>query len=346
MRKKYCLLVLLAFVSMLGTIATYLPPPVKAQEDVRFYVDPLIYAGLPPPPPFPPPQPNLEVKVMIESPYTWMGTADGITSFMVSVRVDPRALKVADIVPGAYGEDFMDMYAVYLQYLGYDVSTAQGPPAKDVASGTMSGYANGLTGPDWDPVLGGAGGDAFYADDVAVLCVIKFITVSATQPSVIDLMGPGISTEQIVKGIEVSCKYKNAQGDTVVVEPEDGYYVAETPDIMFVDLNQTASVIGSLWHELQPEHCQEWEINDHTDTDGDGALDESEQIGMTRSDGYSAMYHVEWVNPTPEPGDGIADLIVKWKEEVPEFPLGIGITMMIALVIPIVYLWRTRKKEK
>jgi len=333
---------------MLGTIATYLPPPVKAQEDVRFYVDPLIYAGLPPPPPFPPPQPNLEVKVMIESPYSWMSTADGIISFMVSVRVDPRALKVANIVPGAYGEDFMDMYAVYLQYLGYDVSTAQAPPAKDAASGTMSGYASGLTGPDWDPALGGAGGDAFYADDVAVLCVIKFITVSATQPSVIDLMGPGISTEQIVAGIEVSCKYKNAKGEKVVVEPEDGYYVAETPDVKFVDLNQTASVIGSTWHELQPVHCREWRID--SEEDGDDILEPSDQIDMMLLPGeeYKAWYHVDWVNPDPVAGDGIADLILTWKEEipVPEFPMGLGLMILLALAIPIAYLWRTHKKEK
>jgi len=37
--------------------------------------------------------------------------------------------------------------------------------------------------------------------------------------------------------------------------------------------------------------------------------------------------------------------MVTEKEIVPEFPLGTGLMIMIAAAIPIVYLWRTRRKE-
>jgi hypothetical protein len=154
-------------------------------------------------------------------------------------------------------------------------------------------------------------------------------------------MSPG----EIVGGIDVTAKYINAKGEEIAVEPEDGYYVAETPDISFFDFKAPGSVIGSLWHELWPEYCQEWRIDSHEDTNGNGALDASEQIDITRlADEYKAWYHVEWVNPDPIPGDGKADLIVMFKEEVPEFPFGIGILMLLVPLIPIVYLWRTRKK--
>ena len=352
MRKKYYMLMLVSGL-IIGTIFAALPPVKADPGPVRFYV--MDAENAPPPrdhivdpvPPNIPPIPNVFIHVYIESPYAWMDTPDGIVAYMVSVRVDPRFLTVFDIVaPGDYNGDMfsdgiLEMYAAL-----YGGSTLQAPAAKDTATGTLYGFGNALVNMP-DPTIG-AGGDAFYMDDEAMLCTIT-ARVAMGMPagsSLIDLMGPGVSTEQIVRGISVSCKYTTAAGDTFTVEPEDGYYTSEV-DTMYLDSLATydpAAPEGSLWHELAPIHCRDWSL-DSWDDNGDLVLSESDQVDMTcLNTGFYAWYHVEWVNPTPVAGDGIADLIVKFKIEIPEFPLGVGLMLMLAPAIPILYLWRKSKR--
>jgi hypothetical protein len=356
MQKKYYL-TLLAFAFLLIALMTT-PTPVKA-ADVSFYVkDPSdgdnIYAGVAPPPPFPPPPPNLVVYVYVDSPASWLQTADGIISVMVSVRVNPTVLTCVGIGPAGdidgdgYTDDLLDMYAMYLTYyVGGDYGTIQGPPAKDTSTGTMAGYASAMTGVDWDPALGGAGGNPFFGGSTAALCKLEFVTKTATVESLIDLMGPGIDAEQYVDEIKVSCKYTQADGDVITVEPDDGYYVAPV-DTMYLDTTSAsfdpASPLYTDWHELAPIHCQDWTL-ESWDDQGTGVLDESDQIDLVQTDpptGTIIWGHVDWLNPTPIAGDGKADLIITVKPEVPEFPLGLELIMAFALMTPLVYLWRRK----
>jgi hypothetical protein len=300
-----------------------------------------IYAGLPPPPI---PIANLRVQVRIVSPHAWLGTPDGIVGYVISVRVDPTVLEVVGIeIPDdkdpvdGFSDGILEMYAALL---GAPASTLQAAEAVDPTTGTMVGFANSLVGVNYTTV-GGAGGDPFYGDDEAGLATITFKTKSATDASVIDLMSPG----EIVDAIDIGVRYINARGEEIGVEPEDGYYVAETPDRAFFGLTKSASAIGSEWHELWPVYSQNWQITSHEDTDGDGELDVSENFNMTNLEtGEVKWFHVDWLNPDPVPGDGKADLIVtEIPLPIPEFPLGLGIIMTIAPAIPIIYLWRKRK---
>jgi hypothetical protein len=361
---KKIALIILALTLFLGTVIVALPP-VKATDGVRFYIknlsnDTNIYPGATPPPPFPPPAANVKVQVLIESPISWMGTPDGIISYMVSVRVDPRALTVksimaptADLQGDTFADDFLAMYAAYLVYMGYDVTTISGPPALSATTGTMYGFAYALAGASWDPSLGGAGGNVYDGSDIALIAELQFVSKSATIPSLIDLMGPGVNTAQIVNGLEVECKYTNARGETFTVEPEDGYYVDEV-DTRFFDssagYDPAASPMGTDWHELATTYGQSWTLDGWTDTNADGKLTATDQIGMTQTSGNTPGASIgglaDWVNTAPVAGDGLADLIITVIPVVPEFPLGIGVLMSLVALVPIVYVWRTRPKKK
>ena len=348
MQKKHYSIILM-FALILGTLMAALPP-VQAQ-DVRFYVeDPADGDHIYPPtaPPGIPPIPNLRVHVLIECPYAWYGTPDGIVAYSVSVRVNPAILEVFGIEisedafwPDGFSDGLLEMFAAMV-----GGSTLQAPEGVDKATGTMWGFGNALVGVD-PAVVGGAGGNAFYGGDVAGLCTLTFKSKSGTynNPSLIDLFGPGVSTEQLVQGIEVSCKYTTAAGDTVVVEPEDGYYVAEV-DTMYLDCSvgyDPASPLFTDWHELAPVHCRWWTLESWEDN-GDGVLSESDQVDMTCIDtGFYGWYHVEWVNPAPVPCDGLADLIVTYKEPVPEFPLGAAVE--VGLIVAVAYIWWTRRRR-
>lgn len=356
MQKKYCLL-MLAFALMLGTTAASISP-VKAQDTVRFYV----WTELTTPPSnIVPGQPTLAfvtVEVWVDSPVSWDNTTDGIAAYALSIRVDPRALQVyepypADKIrpagqpPSTYPPGFLEEFL--LEY-GYSSWSPMPPP------GSWTGYktafrfgevsaALGYTLDVYEGIVGfetlgvGAGG-------TSKLCQFFFVSDSDTLASPLDICGRPQGTPLVV--VEKASYWTPDGTEHTVDVMDDGYYRAETPDITFFDLTAWGtSVIGSHWHELSPEPCREWRIDSHEDTDADGELDPSEQIDMTRLiDEYKAWYHVEWVNPDPVPGDGKADLIVKFKKEVPEFPLGVVLMMAIAPAIPIVYLWRTRKKEE
>jgi len=95
------------------------------------------------------------------------------------------------------------------------------------------------------------------------------------------------------------------------------------------DVNET----GTVWH------LASWEDN------GDERFTPSDQIDMLPEppDGYKYWYHVDVTGVVTPSGNVYMIVTYKTKEETPEFPLGLGLLMVIALAIPIVYLWRTRK---
>jgi len=95
--------------------------------------------------------------------------------------------------------------------------------------------------------------------------------------------------------------------------------------------------LGTSWHEKYPVFCTRYELIDFSD-DGDGVLDPSDQIWLQNIDTLVVSeYHIfDWATDiivTPEP-----------EKPVPEFPLGIGLMMIMALVIPTAYVWRLRRK--
>jgi len=99
-----------------------------------------------------------------------------------------------------------------------------------------------------------------------------------------------------------------------------------------------------LWtgfHQIYPVYCRPFTISNWVDTDGSGTLTASDQIEIMYVDVYP--YEYAWAHCT-----GIStDIYVSEKPptpEVPEFPLGITLLMLIAPIIPLTYLWRLRKK--
>ena len=336
MQKKYYLLIV-AFAFMLGTIVAALPiPTVKAsvREDVKFYVwhsasASNIYPAVAP-------GGVVYVEIWIDAPDAWDNQPDvGIIAYALSIRVDPRALQVLTAQKIPYGAGFLEKFITDNLYdLFYGASTTLVVGEVDANTGTIFDIAEGIVWNPATPLPAGAGGGPIP------LCRIAFMSKSNTIASPIDIFGP--PRPPIV---EVNAKYLTHDGVEHDVEViDDGYYIDETPDETFFDLTSWESVVGSTWHEVWPEPCREWSID--SEEDGNDILEPSDQIDMTcLPTGYKGWYHVEWVNPDPVAGDGKADLIVKWKSDYPEFPLGVGLMIALAPAIPIVYLWRRRKWE-
>jgi len=95
--------------------------------------------------------------------------------------------------------------------------------------------------------------------------------------------------------------------------------------------------MGTQWHEKYPVFSRRYTIVNFID-EGDGFLGVSDYILLENKEtGETIEWHVAEVATdiivTPEPD-----------KEVPEFPLGIGLMMIMALVIPTAYVWRLRRK--
>jgi len=103
------------------------------------------------------------------------------------------------------------------------------------------------------------------------------------------------------------------------------------------DLPPTATAL----HEIYPTYCRGIYINNWVDNDDSNTLTPSDQMEIMYTDDYSTW----WVHIT-----GIStDMWVSEKPIPPEppeaeFPIGVGLMIAIAPVIPIIYLWRSRKK--
>ena len=113
-----------------------------------------------------------------------------------------------------------------------------------------------------------------------------------------------------------------------------------------------ADPVCTDWVEIYPLAGREWHLSS-VEEPWDPPLKASDQIDMTSPEhpGEVWWFHVDEIweilhDPTPGAPDPYSvTMILSFKyKEVPEFPLGVGLMMMLAPAIPIVYLWRTRKK--
>jgi len=328
MQKKYCLLIL-AFALILGTTAASLSP-VEAQDTVRFYVYPTIL-------PAKSSGSYVDFEVHIECPPEWDNAPEGIVGWGLSIRVDPRALepvgagKIGGM--GGFLEDFLMRYGY-----DWDYTTSLFVGETDPVTGTMFDVTEYIFGYE---LLGlGAGGMGSVK-----LARFRFKSRSDTIASPIDLFG--IQAPPIV---EIMAMYTTPDGvDHYVDVLDDGHYIAQTPGTILFGSSAgfiPTDPIGSDWHEYYPVGCQWWTL-ESWDDNGDGVLSESDQVDMICLDtGFYAWYHVVWMNPEPNAGDGKTDLIVEFKEIVPEFPLGIGLIIALAPIIPLIYLWRRKGWKK
>lgn len=99
--------------------------------------------------------------------------------------------------------------------------------------------------------------------------------------------------------------------------------------------------LGSYWHQIYPDYSRQFKITSWIDN-GDGTFGASDQFDFEYEDEPGVPYwaHLDAVT---------TDIIISqkgdpWPEPVPEFPLGMALMIAIAPAIPILYLWRLRKK--
>ncbi len=117
---------------------------------------------------------------------------------------------------------------------------------------------------------------------------------------------------------------------------------AEPPEIHYLDYPM-GDPIGTYWHEIYPEYSRWLNITSWEDTDGHGTFNVSDQFDFEYLDDPGTVHwaHLDYVSTdiilSKKPIDPV------WRG-IPEFPLGLGLMIAIAPAIPIVYLWRTRKK--
>ena len=126
-----------------------------------------------------------------------------------------------------------------------------------------------------------------------------------------------------------------------ITVPDIGYSpVADAEPPIYPEYpNPIGNPIGTTWHWIYPPdfYCTEFTITDWLDSDGGGYLSPCDDILADFGPLGSYVAHVDDIS---------TDIIVTEKPPpVPEFPLGVGLMIAIAPAIPIVYLWRTRKKE-
>jgi hypothetical protein len=128
-----------------------------------------------------------------------------------------------------------------------------------------------------------------------------------------------------------------------------GVYGTPPADLhLFQEVGSPEDPISTNWVRVSPADYTEWHLSSWEDTSvpPDGKLSVSDTIDMTPlAGGEKKWYHVESLS-TSDLGGGVTKRTIDCRERppVPEFPLGLGIIMMLAPAIPIVYLWRTRKK--
>jgi hypothetical protein len=123
--------------------------------------------------------------------------------------------------------------------------------------------------------------------------------------------------------------------------PDSGEVKAET-EVPLDPSTPITDPIGTRWHMIYPTYSRLFTINSWTDNGGPGVFDASDQFDFEFDDspGVPHNAHLDAIS---------TDIIVSLKEvpppPVPEFPLGLGILMALAPMIPIVYIWRLRKNK-
>ena len=117
--------------------------------------------------------------------------------------------------------------------------------------------------------------------------------------------------------------------------------------------------VCTYWYEIWPDPGREWHLTSHETNQmvppPNGELDASDQIDMMEEppgeelwwfhvDEVGQTVHDPSVPPGADPYSVYMFLSFKHTEPVPEFPLGLGLIMLLAPIIPVAYLWRLRKK--
>ncbi|MGD8506690.1 MAG: hypothetical protein PVF15_08515, partial [Candidatus Bathyarchaeota archaeon] len=116
----------------------------------------------------------------------------------------------------------------------------------------------------------------------------------------------------------------------------DGLPMAAEPEEPTTELINDP--IGSKWHQIFPPDFYSLTFTITSwDDNGDGYFSPSDQFDyeLDFDPGIPHWAHLDAVS---------TDIIVTMKPIVPEFPLGLGMIMLLAPVIPLTYLWRLRKR--
>jgi len=116
------------------------------------------------------------------------------------------------------------------------------------------------------------------------------------------------------------------------------------PEFAIPPWDPEAAPVGTGLHQIYPTFSRMIYISAWTDTDGSGTLTVSDQMTIMYMDDYSTYeVHVTGIS---------TDIHISQKPIPPvpppitEFPLGIEMLMMLAPLIPIVYLWRRKGWKK
>jgi hypothetical protein len=147
------------------------------------------------------------------------------------------------------------------------------------------------------------------------------------------------------------CGYTEAlAGDKYAANGIDGHYNMPPNGVTFDNTYAGSASFpggdptGSEWHEIEPILCTYYTMTGWTDNT-DGKLSPSDQFVLTpNAGGDPREFHVEWVNPDGEAGDGVPDLLATEKEIVPEFPL--GSVAPIALIAAVAYIWWVTRRKR
>lgn len=328
MRKTYYAL-LLALAFTVGTIIAAIPVPVKAQG-VRFYV----WTGTTNIFPSKAVGTTFYADIWIETDLPVNDPA-GIVGYALSVRVDPTALEVMTAAKTAGGGGLLETFLMDYGYdlEGYTTALLVGPI--DKVTGTILDVSEYIMG---YKTLGVGAGAANMK-----LMRFAFKSRSTTIKSPIDIFGRNV--------LDIQAIYTTPDGiDHFVDVMDDGYYIGvPEPEQMYVDLISTLDVAapqGSKWLELWDTYGTSYTLTTWKDVDASGTLTATDIIALTNDEGGEVTgWTVNWLNPSPISGDGKSDMTLLFTPDVPEFPLGLGVIMAIAPAIPILYLWRTRKKK-
>lgn len=142
------------------------------------------------------------------------------------------------------------------------------------------------------------------------------------------------------------------QAGTVPHAVYNGFYGNILPTTYLVglhipkgDLFPYGAPLTTNWMEQYPILGNMWHLTSWTDNE-DTILSVSDQIDMTPTtpSGDLKWFHVDQIWECDAKTDTYVFMLLTDKTAVPEFPLGLGIVMMIAPAIAVTYLWRTHKK--
>jgi hypothetical protein len=261
----------------------------------------------------------------------WINTPIPIVTWEISIQWNPAVVDYTWF----YFMEFTYLEGTFLSdwdTANWGEGTTLLEGAVDHTAGTIKGMICAINlWASMPPELSGPSG-------VGHLVTLYFTSLSETEYSPLDLIDEVCyvytKTQPSIPADIVGDGHYNLPPDAVVFEtPTGGTF--PTGDPRFTD-----------WHQLEPVACPDWTLESWEDN-GDGKLSPSDQIDMYQIDPPDPdkyWFHVEWVNPEPVAGDGIADMMAIEKPPVPEFPL--GSVAPIALIAAVAYIWWVTRRKR